>query len=193
MLAWGMGGSSFAEQRARALEGARGRVLELGFGAGHNLPHYGEEVEELLAVEPVLLNRKLAAKRVAAAPVPVQWIGLEGESIPLEDASVDTVTTTWTLCTIPDLARALAEARRVLRPDGRLLFLEHGRYPDPRIARWQDRLNGIQKFCFGGCHLNRKIDDEIRAAGFRIEELENYSMQGPRILSWMYRGRGTPE
>ena len=193
LIAFGMRGEGFAKQRGRALEGVRGRVLELGFGAGHNVPHYGDDVTELLALEPAQVNRRLARKRVAAARFPVEWVGLEGESVPLEDASVDAVVSTWTLCTIPDLARALGEARRVLRPGGALHFLEHGLSPDPGVARWQQRLNPVQKLCFGGCHLNRRIDEEVARAGFTVEGLETFYMNGPRVAAWMYRGRGVPE
>ena len=190
VVALGMGGRSFQAQRRQALGGLTGRVLELGFGAGHNLPHYGEGVSEVLALEPAQVNRKLAARRIANAPIPVEWVGLEGESIPLEDDSVDAVVSTWTLCTIPDLQRALAEVRRVLAPGRELTFLEHGLSPDSRVARWQQRLNPLQKLCFGGCHLNRAIDRELESAGFELEELETFYMDGPKPMSWMYRGRG---
>lgn len=190
MVAFGMGGRAFQDQRRQALAGVAGRVLELGFGAGHNLEHYGEGVTEVLALEPAQVNRKLAAKRVAGAPFPVEWVGLEGESIPLEDGSVDAVVSTWTLCTIPDLRRALAEVQRVLRPGAELTFLEHGLSPDPKVARWQHRLNPMQKFCFGGCHLNRAIDRELESVGFSVEELETFYMKGPKFACWMYRGRG---
>lgn len=190
LIAFGMRGEGFADQRARALEGVRGRVLELGFGAGLNVPHYGEGVTELLALEPALVNRRLARRRIAAAGFPVEWVGLQGESVPLEDGSVDAVVSTWTLCTIPDLARALGEARRVLRPGGSLHFLEHGLAPEPRVARWQRRLEPVQKLCFGGCHLTRRIDQAVAEAGLSVEGLETYFMDGPRIAAWMYRGRG---
>ena len=191
-IAWGMGGEAFREQRGPALADVRGRVLELGFGAGHNLAHYTEGVREVLALEPAKLNRKLARARVAEAPFPVEWVGLRGEEIPLDDASVDAVTSTWTLCSIPDLARALAEVGRVLRPGGALHFLEHGLSPRAGIARWQRRLTPIQKFCFGGCHLDRRIDAELEGSGFALEGLETFAMKGPRIASWMYRGRAIP-
>ena len=193
LIAFGMRGEGFAEQRSRALEGVCGRVLELGFGAGHNVPHYGEGVTELLALEPAQVNRKLARKRVAAARFPVEWVGLEGESVPLEDGCVDAVVSTWTLCTIPDLARALAEVRRVLRPGGALHFLEHGLSPEPGVARWQRRIEPVQKLCFGGCHLTRRIDEGVAGAGFALEGLETFYMDGPRIAAWMYRGTGIPE
>ncbi len=187
-----MGGRGFKAQRGPALTGARGRVLELGFGAGHNLAHYGEGVSQLLALEPAQVNRKLAQGRVRAAPFSVEWVGLRGEQIPLEDASIDAVTSTWTLCTIGELDVALREVKRVLRPGGALHFLEHGLSPDPKLARWQKRLTPIQRFCFGGCHLDRKIDSELEAAGFAVSGLETFFMKGPKIGSWMYRGRALP-
>lgn len=184
-----MKGGDCEPERSPALEGARGRVLELGFGSGLNLPHYPDGVTELLALEPAQVNRKLAKERVEQAPFPVEWVGLEGESVPLDDASVDTVVSTWTLCTIPNLQAALSEAKRVLRPDGELLFLEHGHSPDAKVARWQRRLEPLQKFCFGGCHLTRRHDEELTQAGFEIQKLETYYMKGPKPMSWMYRGR----
>lgn len=192
MVALAMGGKGFREQRLAALSGVRGRVLELGFGAGHNLAFYPEGVTEVLALEPALVNRKLAAARIAASSLPVQWIGLRGEEIPLDAHSVDCVTSTWTMCTIPDLAAALREARRVLAPGGKLHFIEHGLSPDPGVARWQKRLNPIQKFWAGGCHLDRKIDEAILAAGFEIEELKNFHMPGPKVATYLYQGVARP-
>lgn len=187
-LAWFMARPEFTEQRSAALAGVSGRVLELGFGAGLNLPCYPDGVTEVLALEPALLNRRLARERIAASPIPVTWVGLRGEEIPLERASVDAVTSTWTMCTIPDVARALAEVRRVLRPGGCLHFLEHGLAPDPRVARWQRRLTPFSRFCGGGCHMDRAIDRLIEAAGFRVRGLEHPRMPGPRVGTYLYRG-----
>lgn len=187
-VALAMGGSGFREQRSVALAGVHGRVLELGFGSGHNLAFYPEGVTEVLALEPALLNRKLAAKRIAASSIPVEWVGLRGEEIPLDAASVDCVASTWTMCTIPDLAAALREVHRVLKPGGKLHFIEHGLSEDPGVARWQRRLNPIQKIWAGGCHLDRKIDEAILEAGFEIEQLENFYMHGPKVATYLYRG-----
>lgn len=188
-----MGGEKFAEQRAPALKGVHGRVLELGFGAGHNLSHYPPAVTEVLALEPAQLNRELARERVEASPIPVTWVGLRGEEIPLDDGSVDAVASTWTLCTIPDVARALAEVKRVLRPGSALHFLEHGLSPDPKVAKWQQRLNPISNTCAGGCNMNREIDVLIREAGFAVCSLEHPTMEGPRIATYLYRGVAVPE
>ena len=188
-----MKGEVFQELRRETLRQVTGRVLELGFGAGHCLPWYPEGVTELLALEPARLNRRLAAKRVAAARFPVSWVGLRGEEIPLDAASVDFVTSTWTLCTIPGIDQALREVRRVLRPGGKLVFLEHGLAPDPRTARWQQRLNGLQQRWAGGCHLNRDFGAIFDAAGYTIERLDHPPLAGPKVATYLYRGAARPE
>lgn len=172
-------------------EGLSGEVLEVGFGSGRNVPHYPAGVSRVRAVEPATAGRGLAAKRVAASAVPVEYVGLDGEDLPLEDASVDHVLTTWTLCTIPNVTRALAEVRRVLRPGGALHFIEHGRSPDPKVARLQDRLTPIQRRMFGGCHLNRPIDDLVRGAGLELSQLKNLSAKGPKPFGYMFEGVAT--
>lgn len=186
-----MGGAQFRELRPRCVGAVEGRVLEIGAGSGHNLPHYSEHVSVLYALEPSAVARRLAEARVARAPFEVELLGLEAERVPLPDGSVDHVVATWTLCTVPDLEAAFRELRRVLVPGGRLHFLEHGRARDPRVARWQDRLNPIQKRLAGGCHLNRPIDELVRAGGFELEELEEFALRrAPRVAGWMYRGVG---
>ncbi len=187
-----MGTKKFAQHRGPALAALSGRVLELGFGAGHNLAHYPDTVTEILALEPAVVNRRLARRRVERSGIPVQWMGLRGEEIPLGDASVDAVASTWTLCTIPDVVAALAEVRRVLRPGGALHFLEHGLSPDPKVAKWQRRLNGLSKVCAGGCHLDREIDALIREAGFDVRNLTHPILDGPKIGGYLYRGRAVP-
>jgi SAM-dependent methyltransferase len=184
-----MGGKGFREQRPHALRGLEGRVLELGFGSGHNLPFYPREVTEILAVEPSVVLQRLALGRVRASPIPVRFVGLRGEEIPLDAASVDAVLSTFTLCTIPDVGRALGEVERVLVPAGKLHFLEHGLSPDARVARWQRRLTPIQRVCAGGCHLDREIDRIVTAAGLELESLEQRAMKGPKIAAWIYDGR----
>jgi ubiquinone/menaquinone biosynthesis C-methylase UbiE len=184
-------GAEVTSARARVCEGLEGDVLEVGFGSGRNVPHYPTHVTKAWAVDPATVGRQLAAERVAASPVPVEYVGLDGEQLPLDDESVDHALTTWTLCTIPDVQRALAEVRRVLRPGGSLHFVEHGRAPDAGIARWQDRLTPVQRRVFGGCHLNRPINRLIDAAGLRVETLDNYYVRGPKPFGYMFEGVAT--
>ena len=184
-------GAEFTSARARVCAALEGEVLEVGFGSGRNVPHYPTQVTKVWAVDPATVGRRLAAGRVAASPVPVDYVGLDGEQLPLDDASVDHVLTTWTLCTIPDVERALAEIRRVLRPGGSLHFVEHGRAPEAGVARWQDRLTPVQRRVFGGCHLNRPIDQLIDAAGLRLETLDNYYARGPKPFGYMFEGVAT--
>jgi SAM-dependent methyltransferase len=181
-------GREFGRLRARVAAGLEGEVLEVGFGSGLNVPYYPPAVTRVRAVDPAVVGRKLAAGRVAESPVPIDYLGLDGEVLPLDDASVDHVLTTWTLCTIPDVDRALAEMARVLRPGGGFHFLEHGRSPDPGVARWQDRLTPLQRRLAGGCHLNRPIHELIARQGLQINEIDNYYLKGPRALGYMYEG-----
>ena len=180
---------NLAAYRERVISGAAGQVLEIGAGSGLNFALYGGDVERVLALEP---SRKLLAMARRAAgntTRPIELLDASAEAIPLPDRSVDTVVTTWTLCTIPDVARALTEMRRVLKPSGRLLFVEHGRSPDTGVRRWQDRLTPLWKRLGGGCHLNRGIADLIEKAGFRIEHLDTGYMRGPKPMTFMYEGR----
>ncbi|HUF83882.1 MAG TPA: class I SAM-dependent methyltransferase [Acidimicrobiia bacterium] len=186
-----LSGKEFARLRARVVGDLDGEVLEVGFGSGRNVPYYPPTLKRVRAVDPATVGRKLAAKRVAASPVPVEYVGLDGEDLPLEDESVDHVLTTWTLCTIPDVPRALAEIRRVLRPGGSLHFLEHGRSPDPKVVRWQDRFTPIQKRIAGGCHLDRPIDELVRDSGLEMTHLENFYLRGPKPLGYMFEGVAT--
>lgn len=185
----GMRGPEFGEMRQRATLGLRGTVLEVGFGSGLNLRYYGEGVDRILAVDPAMLGREIAAERIAKCPIDVDFVGLDGQDLPLEDASVDSVLSTWTFCTIPDAASALAEVRRVLRPGGTFHFVEHGLSPDAGVARWQQRLNRPWKAIAGGCHINRPIDRMVREAGFELAELSNHYAPGPRTHTYMYEGR----
>lgn len=165
--------------RERAVDGLVGRVVEVGFGSGLNVALYPPEVDVVLAVEPAATARKLAEKRVRASSVPVEHVGLDGGSIPIEDAGCDAALSTFTLCTIPDVQRALAELRRVLRPGGRLHFLEHGRSPDARVAAWQARFEPLQKRLAGGCHLTRDPLALVTEAGFHLERAEQHYVGGP--------------
>jgi SAM-dependent methyltransferase len=184
-----MNRADLREIRERAAAGLAGEVLEVGFGSGLNVPHYPPAVTRVLAVDPARVGRRLAAQRIAASPVPVEFAGLDAEQLPWADARVDHVLTTWTLCTIPDPGRALAEICRVLRPGGSLHFAEHGRSPDPRVARWQDRLNPLQQRLAGGCNLNRPIDRLIAASGLQIIRLDTYYQHGPKTLGYTFEGQ----
>ena len=176
--------------RERIAGAAEGRVLEIGLGSGLNLPLYGGNVSSVIGLEPSAELLRLA--RRSAPAVAIEMMEGSAEALPLEDRSVDTVVTTWTLCTIPDAGRALREARRVLRPGGSLLFVEHGRAPEPGVARWQDRLDPIWCRVAGGCHLNRQIDALVREAGFRIDRLQTSRLPGPRTHTFLYEGRAAP-
>lgn len=169
-----------------------GDVVEIGFGTGLNLPHLPPAVTRLRAVEPAGLAVRLAQGRVAASTVPVDVIGLDGQRIPLPDASADAALCTWSLCTIPDPIAAVREVARVLRPGGTLSFVEHGRAPDPAVRRWQNRLNGIQQRVAGGCHLNRDIPALLEAGGMTVVRLETYYGKGePKPYGYLYEGTAT--
>ena len=155
------------------------------------MPHYPSDVNRVLAVDPALVGRKLAAGRVSASPVPVEYVGLDGASLPLESATIDHVLVTWSLCTIPEVDEALAEVYRILRPGGQLHFVEHGLAPEPQVAKWQDRLTPLQRRVAGGCHLNRPIDHLIEGAGLAVIELDTYQLGGPKPMSYMYEGVAT--
>ncbi len=174
--------------RARVAASLEGDVLEVGFGSGLNVPHYPAAVARVCAVDPATIGRKLAAKRVASSSVRVEYVGLDGQLLPLKSASIDHVLMTWTLCSIPDVDRALSEIRRVLRAGGRFHFVEHGRSPDREVAVWQDRLTPLQRRVAGGCHLNRPIDQLLLNAGFRLIRMENYYANGPRPFGYMFEG-----
>ena len=185
------GGKAFTKIRARVAAGLSGEVLEVGFGSGLNVPHYPSEVRRVQAVDPAMVGRRLAAKRLAATDRPVEFVGLDGQALPLEDQSVDHVLITWTMCTIPDVDTALSEMYRVLRPGGQLHFVEHGRSPDTKVAKWQDRLTPLQRRIAGGCHLNRPIDALVDKAGFHVDRLETFSVPGPKSFGYMFEGRAT--
>jgi ubiquinone/menaquinone biosynthesis C-methylase UbiE len=187
-----MGNRLVAKERRQALAEVAGSVLEVGFGSGHNLPYYPAGVRKVVGVDPSGESAKLARKRIARAPFPVELLPLRGEEIPAEDGSFDAVVSTFTLCTIPDVGTALRQMRRVLKPGGRLFFLEHGRSDEARVQRWQDRLNGVQRYLFGGCNLNRAMDQLITEAGFDVERLERYYATGLKTVTYLYRGIARP-
>lgn len=183
-----MDSKEFEPIRARVAQELAGEVLEIGFGSGLNVAHYPRGVHRVQAVDPAALGRKLAARRLADSPVPVEFVGTDGQQLPVDTDSVDHVLATWTLCTIPEPDRALAEIHRVLRTGGQFHFVDHGRSPEPRVARWQDRLTPIQRRVAGGCHLGRPVRDLIEAAGFEISTMANYYVSGPKPFGYTYEG-----
>lgn len=178
--------------RERVVCAAAGRVLEIGIGAGANLPFYPSRVREIIGLEPAQRLVAMARRAASRSSAPVTFIEGVAEAIPLDEASVDTVLTTWTLCTIPEAMGALREMRRVLRPGGQLLFIEHGRAPETGVRKWQDRLDPLWGRISGGCHLNRPIRTLVESAGFAITEIETGYLEGPNPMTFMYEGRAKP-
>jgi ubiquinone/menaquinone biosynthesis C-methylase UbiE len=183
-----LGVEAVRRARAEVCTGLAGDVLELGFGSGLNVPHYPAPVTGVWAVDPSAVGRRLAHRRVSDSAVPVQYAGPDAQTLPFPDERFDAALSTFTLCTIPDVDRALRELVRVLAPGGRFQFLEHGRAPDPDVARWQDRLAPLNRAVAGGCHLTRDITALIRAAGLEMVELSTYYGEGPRPFSFRYQG-----
>ena len=176
--------------RREVVAAAKGRVLEVGVGSGLNFPFYGKDVE-VVGIDPSPRLLAMARRRAVAAGVRAEFLEGSATAILLSDNSVDSVVMTWTLCSIPDPLAALREMRRVLKPGGRLLFVEHGLSPNPAVERWQHRLTSVWCHVAGGCHLDRKMDELIRSAGFDMTELRNEYATGPRPLTYMYIGRAT--
>lgn len=177
-----------AGEREKFVHLAYGSVLEIGIGSGLNLPFYGPQVKSLCGLDPSQKLWHLGRERVVKVPFPVEYIMCSGESIPMPDQTFDTVLITWTLCSIPDPQQALTEMRRVLKPEGQLIFVEHGLSPDRRIQAWQNRLNPLWRRIAGGCHLNRSIDTLIEAANFRITRIEKGYVKGGKPFSFIYEG-----
>ncbi|WP_428492368.1 class I SAM-dependent methyltransferase [Rhodopila sp.] len=178
--------------RRRVIGAAAGRVLEIGIGSGLNLPLYGSATHSVIGLEPSPALLRMARERAAEAAVTVELLEASAEAIPLATASIDCVVTTWTLCTIADARGAMAELRRVLKPNGTLLFVEHGRAPEPSVARWQDRLDPLWQRVAGGCHLNREIERLISGGGFRFDSLTTARLAGPRTHTFLYQGCARP-
>jgi ubiquinone/menaquinone biosynthesis C-methylase UbiE len=187
-----MSGEEFNRERRIALKDAHGEVLEIGLGTGLSLANYPSGVTQLTAVDVAAMLPKVVAERIAKAPFPVRFVQITAEKLPFPDASFDCVVSNLTLCTIPEPASALSEIRRVLKPAGIFLFMEHGRADSASLARWQDRLNGIQKAIGGGCNLNRRIDALIKSAGLDLTKLDRFEFAAmPRTHGQMYRGIAT--
>ena len=192
LMDWVMAGEEFRRLRTELLAHVHNEVLELGIGTGLNLPHYPKTITWLHAVDPANLLPRIVAERSTNKSFPIRIQHVAAESLPYDDGSFDFVVSTWTLCTIPDPAKALREVRRVLKPDGIFLFLEHGRSEDAKVAAWQDRLNPVQNTIGCGCNLNRKIDQIIAQTGLKIMTLDRFQMQSvPRLGGEMYRGTAT--
>ncbi len=180
-------------QRRRVCEGLTGDVVEVGFGSGLNVPFYPPGVTQVAAIEPADLGWKLAGKRLRETSIPVRRAGLDAGTLPFPDDSFDAALSTWTMCTIPDIAAALQELRRVLKPGGTLHFVEHGLAPDEGVRRWQHRLKPLQERLFGGCQLTRPIVDLLRDGGYTITELDVYYEKGtPKVLGASSLGVARP-
>ena len=188
-----MGADRLHAYRRRTIGAASGLVLEIGAGSGLNLPLYGSAVDHVCAIDPSAELLGFARNRTADVPIPVSLVRGSAEQIPFASAVFDAIVTTWTLCSIPNPVAALIEMRRVLKPGGNLAFVEHGLSPESRVALWQHRLTPCWKRIAGGCHLDRKIDDLIRAAGFRLSDVETDYMDGPKLMTFMYQGLAIPE
>jgi ubiquinone/menaquinone biosynthesis C-methylase UbiE len=183
---------NLAAYRNRVVPAAEGRVLEIGIGSGFNLPFYSPNVHQVIGFDPSPRLLAMARRTSRSTSRLVEFIEGSAERIPLEGASTDTIVTTWTLCSIPAVLDALHEMRRVLRPTGRLLFVEHGQAPDPNVRWWQDRLTPLWRRIGGGCHLNRAIRVLIEEAGFQFDRLETGYMRGPKPMAFMYEGSARP-
>jgi ubiquinone/menaquinone biosynthesis C-methylase UbiE len=184
-----MNRGAMREVRARVCAGLSGVIVEIGFGTGLNARYYPPEVTKVLAIEPSTVCMRIAEPRIARSSRPVEMAGLDGQHLDLPSDTFDAVLSTWTLCTIPDLAAALAEIRRVLKPGGSLRFVEHGHAPDASVARWQQRIEPLNKRLAGGCHLTRTIPQTIEEAGFRVEQLDTYYFKGePKPFGYTFEG-----
>jgi len=177
--------------RQRVVGAAEGDVLEIGIGSGLNFPFYGPHARRVFALEPSPQLIEMARRAARKARVPAAFLEASAEQIPLDARSVDSILMTWVGCSIPDVEAALREMHRVLRPGGRLLFVEHGRAPDANVARWQARLDPYWQRISGGCHLSRKIVDQMPAAGFRVERVDTGYLSRPKVLTFLYEGSAT--
>ena len=179
--------------RAETVPQARGRVLEIGIGSGLNLRLYSPEVEHVYGLDPSAELQQMAAKKTSSARVPVTFPQQSAEDrLPIDDSSIDTVVMTWTLCSIQNPRAALEQVKRVLKTDGRLIVVEHGRSPDGKVTAWQDQLTPMWKRVAGGCHLNREIDTLLERAGFKVVNLKTFYLPGPRPMTYTYQGIAQP-
>ncbi|TAN08904.1 MAG: class I SAM-dependent methyltransferase [Burkholderiaceae bacterium] len=192
LCGWAMKSERLLPYRERVVGMANGHVLEIGIGTGLNLPLYTTAVRDIHALEPSRQLIAIARRAVDTAAAPVIFLAGSAEAIPLDDHSIDTVVTTWTLCSIAHVERALGEMRRVLKPGGQLLFVEHGLAPEQSVQRWQHGLTPLWSKFAGGCHLDRPIRALIERAGFDLPQVETSYMKGPRPFTYFYEGRGRP-
>jgi ubiquinone/menaquinone biosynthesis C-methylase UbiE len=193
LLDLALSGEGMERYRRQLLAHVQGAVLEIGFGTGLNLPCYPEHIRKITGVDPNPGMGSLARRRIASSPIAVDWQVADAQKLPFPSQSFDSVVSTWTLCSIPNVAKALREIRRVLRAGGKLFFLEHGLSEDPQVQRWQNCLNPIQKVIADGCNLNRDMARLIQGAGFRFEQLERFYMPDqPRFIGYTYQGIALP-
>ena len=183
-----MSGSNLQQYRQELLADVSGEILEIGFGTGLNLPHYPERVTQITTIDPNPGMQKLARSRIANSQITVDYKVLNGESLPMEDASFDSVVCTWTLCSIPLVEQAIAEVYRLLKPGGKFFFIEHGLSQDASIQVWQNRLTPIQKVIADGCHLNRRINDLIQQQFTNVNIEQFYAPKLPKVIGYMYQG-----
>jgi ubiquinone/menaquinone biosynthesis C-methylase UbiE len=193
LLDLALSGERIERYRRQLLAHVQGAVLEIGFGTGLNLPCYPEHIRKITGVDPNPGMGSLARRRIASSPIAVDWQVADAQELPFPSQSFDSVVSTWTLCSIPNVAKALREIRRVLRAGGKLFFLEHGLSEDPQVQRWQNCLNPLQKVIADGCNLNRDMARLIQGAGFRFEQLERFYMPDqPRFIGYTYQGIALP-
>ncbi len=183
-----MSGSTLESYRRNLLENVSGEILEIGFGTGLNLPHYPENVDKITTIDPNPGMKRLARSRIAQSQITVDYKVLNGESLPMPDASFDSVVCTWTLCSIPLVNQAISEVHRLLKPGGYFFFIEHGLSPDVQIQVWQNRLTPVQKILADGCHLNRKISDLIAQQFNNVNIEQFYAPKLPKVIGYMYQG-----
>ena len=194
LLDLALSGEGMERYRRQLLAHVQGSVLEIGFGTGLNLSCYPEHIRKITGVDPNPGMGSLARRRIASSPIAVDWQVADAQELPFPSQSFDSVVSTWTLCSIPNVAKALREIRRVLRAGGKLFFLEHGLSEDPQVQRWQNRLNPLQKVIADGCNLNRDMARLIREAGFRFEQLERFYMADqPKLIGYTYQGIALPD
>lgn len=183
-----MSNKEVARCRSQIIPEARGRVLEIGIGSGLNLPFYSSHVVNVCGVDPSRELLQMARKEAGSVVFPVELLNASAEDLPVESETIDTIVMTWTLCSIPDAGKALSEMRRVLKPGGELLFIEHGLAPEAKVRAWQDRINRPWRAVSGGCNLNREVDRLIASAGLAVQRLDTKYLRGPRMFTFTYQG-----